>query len=110
MEVILIKLRALAAQFPEGFTVFVPEVQIVKSGWVVAKKETQNSFGEAGLQKALEVALKTSKAMGGWKDEKLFYWDAVEIYEDEETATQAGFRNEQQAIYQIETGRLKWLK
>jgi len=110
MEVLLVKLRKLAADFPNGFTVTIPEVQIVKSGWVVARKETQNSFGEQGLRKALEVALKTSKAMGGWKDGKLFYWDAVQIFEDETLATQAGIENEQMAIYQIETGRLKWLK
>lgn len=77
---------------------------------MVARKETQNSFGEDGLRKVLEVALRTSKTVGGWKDEKLFYWDAVMVFENEDEATKAGIENEQLAIYQIETNKLKWLK
>ncbi len=110
MERLLIKqLLEIATQNPAGFTVSLPDLKFLKTGWVVAKKETQNCFGRQGLKKALEVALNTSKTMGGWQDGPLFYWDAVEVYFDEETATQAGKRNEQLAIYQLETGRLKWL-
>lgn len=104
------QLWQIAEQNPEGFTVILPSLQFAKTGWVVALKETQNSFGPEGLAKALEVAIKTSKAIGGWQDGELFYWDAVMLYENEEDATQAGKENEQMAIYHLETGRLKWLQ
>lgn len=109
MDKLLETLQAIADENPTGFTVTLPDLQYVKKGWVVAKKETQNSFGLDGLKKALEVALNTSKALGGWKDGELFYWDCVMIFYDEEQATKAGKENEQLAIYQIETARLKWL-
>lgn len=109
MRDLLIQLQELAAKFPSGFTVSLPNFEIIKSGWVVAKKETQNCFGEDGLRKALEVALKTSKKIGGWNDGKQFYWDAIEVFDNEDQATKAGIENEQLAIYQIETNSLKWL-
>lgn len=110
MEKLLHKLQAIAEQNPQGFTLSLPDLRFIKKGWVVAKKETQNCFGLQGLNKALEVALKTSKALGGWKDESLFYWDCVLIFSDENEATKAGIENEQLAIYNLETATLKWLK
>lgn len=110
MDKLLRELQAIAEQYPTGFTVSLPTLEIVSKGWIVAKKETQNCFGLAGLKKALDVALKTSKSLGGWKDEDLFYWDAVMIFENEDEATEAGIENEQLAIYHLETATLKWLK
>ena len=109
MEQLLKQLQAIAEQNPHGFTVSLPDLKYVTHGWVVAKKETQNSFGIAGLTKVIEVAQLTTKTMGGWKEGELFYWDAVMIFNEEEAATRAGKENEQLAIYQLETGRLKWL-
>jgi len=103
------QLQAIAQENPSGFTVSLPSLQFITRGWVVAKKETQNSFGLEGLNKALEVALKTSKTIGGWQDEELFYWDAVMVFNNEDEATQASIENEQLAIYNIETNYLKWL-
>jgi len=110
MDKIITHLQEIAESNPDGFTVKLPDLQFIKKGWVVALKETQNCFGPDGLNKALEVAKKTSQHIGGWKDGKLFYWDCVQIFFDEDQATKAGIENEQLAIYQIETGRLKWLK
>ena len=103
------QLQVIAQENPSGFTVSLPNLQFITRGWVVAKKETQNSFGLEGLNRALEVALKTSKTIGGWQDEELFYWDAVMVFNNEDEATQAGIENEQLAIYNIETNYLKWL-
>ncbi len=103
------KLWQIAEQNPEGFTVILPGLTFAKTGWVVALKETQNCFGPEGLDKALEVAIKTSH-LGGWHDGELFYWDAVMIFTNEDEATQAGKENEQLAIYHLDTGRLKWLQ
>lgn len=104
------KLWQIAEQNPDGFTVILLSLTFAKSGWVVALKETQNCFGPEGLTKALEVAIKTSQTIGGWKDGDLFYWDAVLIFTNEDDATQAGKENEQLAIYHLDTGRLKWLQ
>lgn len=102
------RLLEIAKQNPEGFTVYTSTLQHVKKGWVVALKETQNCFGEDGLKKALEFA-KVTGTIGGWKEKKLFYFDAVQLYDNEEDATKAGIENEQIAIFNIETSKLKFL-
>jgi hypothetical protein len=102
-------LKKLAEQNPNGFTVYTTDLTPVKKGWSVAMKETQNLFGDAGLQKALEVAKNTSQVIGGWKEGIKFYWDAVLIFNNEAEATEAGIENEQIAIYNIETNYLKYL-
>ncbi len=103
------KLKKIADEHPNGFTVWTTDLTPVKKGWVVAMKETQNSFGDAGLKRALEVAENTSKVIGGWKERDQFYWDAVLLYQNETDATKAGLENQQIAIYHIETNYLKFL-
>lgn len=103
------QLLKLADEYPNGFTVYTTNLEPVKKGWIVAMKETQNSFGLAGLQRALEVAINTSQVIGGWKEEKEFYWDAVMIFTNEQDATKAGIENEQIAVYNIETNYLKFI-
>lgn len=103
------ELKRIADENPNGFTVRTTNLEPVTEGWAVAMKETQNSFGDAGLEKVLEVAERTSKVIGGWKEGELFYWDAILIFNNEEEATKAGVENEQIAIYNIETNNLKYL-
>lgn len=103
------RLKQIADENPNGFTVYTTNLLPVKNGWVVANKETQNCFGDDGLKKALGVAINTSQTLGGWKDKELFYWDAVILFDNEEEATFAGIENEQIAIYHIETNYLKFL-
>lgn len=103
------RLNQIADENPNGFTVYTTDLSPVKSGWVVAMKETQNCFGDAGLQKALAIAESTSKVIGGWKEEQQFYWDAVLLFITENEATIAGKQNEQIAIYNIETNYLKFI-
>jgi hypothetical protein len=102
-------LKQIADANPNGFTVYTTNLEPVLSGWIVAMKETQNSFNDAGLAKALEVAERTSKVIGGWKEKERFYWDAVMIFSNETEATKSGIENEQIAIYNIETNYLKFL-
>lgn len=102
-------LKQIADENPNGFTVYTTDLTPVKSGWVVAMRETQNSFGDAGLQKALAIAEQTSKVIGGWKEGQQFYWDAVLLFTNENEATIAGYQNEQIAIYNIETNYLKFM-
>lgn len=109
MQQLIDKLKQIASESPNGFTVYTFNLQPVTKGWIVAMKETQNCFGDAGLKKALEVAIKTSNVIGGWKEGKKWYWDASLVYDNEDEATKAGIENEQIAIYHIETSYLKYL-
>ena len=106
---IIERLKQIAEENPNGFTVYTTNLKPVKSGWVVANKETQNCFGDEGLQKALTIAQSSSQTLGGWKEKQLFYWDAVMLYDNEEEATKAGIEHQQLAIYQIENNYLKFL-
>lgn len=104
------RIYQIAKENPNGFTLNLETFTFIQSGWIVAMKETQNSFGIEGLHKAYEVAINTSKTLGGWKDGKRFYFDAVIVVKNEYEATRSGIENEQLAIYHLDSGRLKWLK
>ncbi|NLR79946.1 hypothetical protein [Chitinophaga eiseniae] len=106
---ILVALKCLAEENPKGFTVYVPSLEPVKRGWVVAKIETQNSFGDEGLERVLKYATATTGIVGYWNDDGTFYWDAVMVFDNEAEATAAGIANEQIAIYNIGNNELKML-
>jgi hypothetical protein len=108
MEKIFLKIREMRLEFP-GLTIGLVKLQPVFSGWVVKVKEGQNLEGEDGMEEAVKIALETTRTISGWKDEETELWDVVEIFETEEEATEAGKQNGQMSIYQIETGKLKWL-
>lgn len=103
------KIKQIANENPDGFTIFTTDLTHVTSGWVVALKETQNSFGDEGLKKCYKLAKETTGRMGGWKERSCFYWDCVIIVQDEEEATRLGIENEQIAIYNLDEPRLKYL-
>lgn len=96
----------IAKENPDGFTIYTETLEHVKKGWVVAIKETQNSFGAQGLEKVLTFKTGT---VGGWKEKSLYYFDAVVLFDNEEEATKFGLENEQIAIFNIEQSRLKFL-
>jgi hypothetical protein len=109
MEHLILEIKRIANQNPQGFTISLPNLEHVKSGWIVALKETQNSFGDEGLKKVLETSLNTSNKLGGWKEGKDFYWDTVITFDTKEDAIRAGIENGQIAIYHIETASLIYL-
>jgi hypothetical protein len=109
MEELIKNLHQIARENPNGFTVYLKDLSPVKKGWVVALKETQHSFGDEGLKKVISVATEKTGVVGGWKEDGKLWWDAVQIFDSEDSATQEGIKNEQLAIYQIETNRLKFL-
>ena len=111
-NLVLSSVAAIAALNPEGFTVNAATLQPVTSGYAVALKRTQNSFGAEGLAKVANVIdeLQASGnlngrilAFGGWYDSEsgLFYYDATVIYQDREKAIEAGRANEQIAIFDL---------
>ena len=111
-NLVISSVAAIAALNPEGFTVNAATLQPVTSGYAVALKRTQNSFGAEGLAKVANVIeeLQASGnlngrilAFGGWYDSEsgLFYYDATVIYQDREKAIEAGRANEQIAIFDL---------
>lgn len=99
-------LLSIAAINPEGFTISANTLQPMKKGFAVAMSETQNSFGNAGLLRVINFVnnSKTANAFGGWLDSKtgLFYFDAVTIVTDLDTAKRLGRANGQIAIFDLE--------
>lgn len=111
-NVVISSVAAIAAMSPEGFTVNAANLQPVTTGYVVALKCTQNSFGAEGLAKVANVIeeLQASGnlsgrtlALGGWYDSEsgLYYYDATVIFQDRAEAIEAGRANEQIAIFDL---------
>jgi len=100
-------LQAVATMNPDGFTVNKNTFEPIKSGYSVAVKETQNSFGNYGAAKVVSYANKHNEitALGGWYNSKnnKFYYDAVIIVNDLETAIRLGRENGQLAIFDLNT-------
>lgn len=109
---VISRVAAIAAMSPEGFTVDAANLQPVTTGFAVAKKQTQNSFGAEGLAKVANVIeeLQASGnldgrtlAFGGWYDSEsgLYYYDATVIFQDRAEAIEAGRANDQIAIFDL---------
>jgi hypothetical protein len=109
MEKAFLQLREFAIEFPNGSIVGFGHLQPIKKGWVVRVKDQTDFEGEAGMLTAIKIASQTTGKIAGSFDEEIELWDVVEVFENEDEATEAGKLNEQMAIFQIETGRLKWL-
>ena len=107
---LFLQLREFAIEFPDGVIMGFGHLQPIKKGWVVKVKDQTDFEGETGLLTAIKIASSTTRTIAGWQDEDVELWDVVMIFDTEEEATKAGMENEQMAIYQIQTGRLKWLK
>ena len=106
MESLIRRIKEIAAENELGFTITLPDCAYVTSGYVVAMMETQNSFGDEGLRRVIEMASDTTGIMGGWNDDGLFYWDAVYIVHDRELAIVLGKANEQIAIFDLDNEQL----
>lgn len=111
-NLVISRVAAIAAMSPEGFTVDAANLQPVTTGFAVAMKQTQNSFGAEGLAKVANVIeeLQASGnldgrtlAFGGWYDSEsgLYYYDATVIFQDRAEAIEAGRANDQIAIFDL---------
>ena len=109
IESLIERLKQIAIENPTGFTVYLKDLSPVKEGWSVALKETQNSFGDEGLMKVIAVASEKTGIVGGWNEEGKLWWDAVQIFDNENAAIESGRENEQLAIYHIELNKVIWL-
>lgn len=111
-NLVISSVAAIAALNPEGFTVNAATLQPVTTGYAVALKKTQNSFGNEGLAKVANIIEELQAlgnldgrtlAFGGWCDSEsgLYYFDATVIFENREEAIEAGRANEQIAIFDL---------
>ena len=102
------KLLEIAQSNPEGFTVWIPDLEPVTSGIAVAYAATQNSHGENGLRKCLRHAIRNGKVVGGWKNPEndRYYFDSVRIFKTTERAIAFGRMQHQIAIYDLDTKRV----
>lgn len=111
-NLVISSVAAIAAMSLEGFTVNAANLQPVTTGFAVAMKQTQNSFGAEGLAKVANVIeeLQASGnlngrtlAFGGWYDSEsgLYYYDATIIFQDRAEAIEAGRANDQIAIFDL---------
>ena len=100
---ILKALATIAAANPAGFTVNAQTLQPVTTGYVVAVKGTQNSFGTSCLRRVVDYQRthKEVNAFGGWLDTKsgLYYYDACIIVRTIGEAITLAKKNEQIAFF-----------
>ena len=93
----------IANQNPYGFTFNLKTKRFVKFGYSVAYKETQNSFGVEGLEKALKHALENDGIIGGWlnSENEKFYFDSIKIFKSKTDALEFARKNKQIAIFDL---------
>src|SRR3712207_7840628 len=85
MEQLFNAILEIARQNPDGFTVDLTTLKKVTKGISVAYLETQDSFGNEGLERVLNHALMHEKKVGGWFNEEnqKFYFDRSEEHTSE---------------------------
>lgn len=110
IQKVVLELRSIAIDLENGLIMEIGHLQPVKKGWVVKVNGQTDFEGEAGMLTAVKIANQTTRTISGYFDGENELWDVVEVFDDEVKATLQGRLNEQMAIYQIETGRIKWLE
>ncbi|GAP73081.1 hypothetical protein SAMD00024442_6_42 [Candidatus Symbiothrix dinenymphae] len=98
-------IKTIASENPDGFTVKIPELEFVTSGYIAAYIETQNCFGDEGLRKVIEHAEHHDKIVGGWLNEqnKQFYFDSSQVFQTKDEAIEFGKQQKQLAIFDMNT-------
>ena len=98
-------LQTLGTTFPDGFTVDKKTFQPITTGYSVAVSATQNSFNNAGAARVAAYAATHTEinAVGGWfnSENGRYYYDAVIIVNDLQTAIRLGRENNQIAIFDL---------
>lgn len=107
MERAFFKVRIIEIGFPNHI-IGLGQLERITSGWVV-KTELKTFEGEKGMYQAFDLASETTGTVEGFKDDDTELWNVVEVFDNEDEATQAGKDYSQLYIYQIETSTFKWL-
>lgn len=102
---ILIALVTIAINNKDGFTVSAANLQPISTGYAVAVADTQNSFGLEGLVNVINYVSEhpNINAFGGWynTENKMYYFDAVAIVNNLDSAKELGRVNKQIAIFDL---------
>lgn len=102
---LLITLATIAINNKEGFTVSAANLQPITTGYAVAVSDTQNSFGLEGLVNVIKYVSKhpNINAFGGWynTENKMYYFDAVVIVNNLDSAKELARVNKQIAIFDL---------
>jgi fructokinase len=98
-------IHEIAKKNPDGFTVEVPGLKPVTSGYVAAYAATQDCFGRKGLEKVVSHALEHGRVVGGWRntENRKFYFDSDAVFTDKDAAIEFGRKNGQIAIYDLDS-------
>lgn len=103
----LLAIATVATANAEGFTVQAQTLQPITTGYAVAVKDTQNSFGFAGMVEVYKYIQQHPEinAVGGWYNAEngKFYFDATIVVSDLSTALELGRMHEQIAIFDLNT-------
>ena len=96
-------IKKIAKENHYGFTYDLEKNQLVKKGISVAYLETQNSFDDEGLKKAIEHAANHENIVGGWQYENKYYYDSIKLFENTnlKEAIDFGKQNKQIAIFDL---------
>lgn len=107
MTELIERLMQIAAANPKGFTVTIPDCIPVRTGWAIGHRDTQYSFGKKGLQKVVKHSLQTTRIVGGRKGyDGRYYFDTIIIEDDPYKAIDLKQEHRQQAIYNLQTGKI----
>jgi fructokinase len=103
-----VKIKKIAVRNPDGFTIELPTLNPVISGIIAAYKETQDCFGDNGLEKVIEHSINHDKVMGGWLNEEndQYYYDSCKVFRVEEEAVKFGRENKQIAVFDLDNLKL----
>ncbi len=101
----ILQIETIAMENPDGFTLWVPTLELVKSGIAVGHAVTQNQFGKGGLHTCIKHALYNYGYVGGWKNENgEMQYDSVRIFTDLHKAIKWARKQKQRSIFDIDNG------
>lgn len=99
----------IAEENKEGFTIYIPSLEFVKHGWVIANKATQDMYGREGLIQVVEFAMNHNRIVGGYLNANgVFQFDASIVEPNEQRAIALMLVHDQDCIYNLETARMIW--
>jgi len=102
--------QGIAALHPNGVSIDLEAGRILTGvGFCVAYAATQNNLNFAGLQLSMAHALgpNGSGIVGAWTNGPDTYYDSVKKYITREAAVQAAKKEEQIAVYNLQTGNVE---
>jgi|GEM_PF-769065 len=100
------KVVQVAKNNPDGFTIDLNTFKSIERGFVVAFKDTQNSFNLRGVKKVIRHALLNNQIVGGWynSNNRRYYFDSVRVFNQKQKrhAIEFGKSNNQIAIFNLQ--------